>query len=439
MGLYHEPQIESYWHTAHPLKPLHPICNHMSLSHFEQIKHYLHILPPMSGPLNHKPTPKEEVREGQLESKWWHKLDPMISQFQSASEQYYIPGSKIAIDKVMIKTYGQSLHTFKMPNKPIPQGFKIYALADHGYIFTFTPASHTASLAEIVKSSDMTMTGSMVLELISHLPGLGYQYTLYLDNYFTSVGLFKLLCSWGVGSCETTQAHGKGFPPLIRAMKEWDLKLPWSTMIAIPYQDVLCFAWQDNNLVTGLTTVHTIGKTNDLIEQEWRWPAKTSTSAAITRPIFGSEATKKLTIPCVIDDYNHYMGAVDIANQLCLSYTSHHPTFCTWFLLFFWILDATVVNIYHLQCIMRQENGDSLSSQVEFWQALYMKIWSQYSTSLSPGSRKRKASHSFNLPACRLDHRKSHIQRQIPGGKRTWCVWCCYTISVQKNLGGFQI
>lgn len=195
MGLYHEPQIESYWHTAHPLKPLHPICNHMSLSHFEQIKHYLHILPPMSGPLNHKPTPKEEVREGQLESKWWHKLDPMISQFQSASEQYYIPGSKIAIDKVMIKTYGQSLHTFKMPNKPIPQGFKIYALADHGYIFTFTPASHTASLAEIVKSSDMTMTGSMVLELISHLPGLGYQYTLYLDNYFTSVGLFKLLCS----------------------------------------------------------------------------------------------------------------------------------------------------------------------------------------------------------------------------------------------------
>jgi hypothetical protein len=28
----------------------------------------------------------------------------------------------------------RSLYTYKMPNKPITQGYKIYGIADHGYL-----------------------------------------------------------------------------------------------------------------------------------------------------------------------------------------------------------------------------------------------------------------------------------------------------------------
>jgi hypothetical protein len=48
-------------------------------------------------------------------------------------------------------------------------------------------------------------------------------------------------------------------------------------------------------------------------------PSTTSTSAAITRPIFGDSPVKDLPIPVAIDTYNHHIGGVDIANQYRVS------------------------------------------------------------------------------------------------------------------------
>jgi hypothetical protein len=64
------------------------------------------------------------------------------------------------------------------------------------------------------------------------------------------------------------------------------------------------------------------------------------------KEVFGDSFVKELEIPRFIDDYNHYMGGVDIANQLRASYETHRPTFCTWWPLFLWIIDASIVNAY---------------------------------------------------------------------------------------------
>ncbi|CAG8739664.1 11803_t:CDS:2 [Dentiscutata erythropus] len=40
------------------------------------------------------------------------------------------------------------------------------------------------------------------------------------------------------------------------------------------------------------------------------------TNAAKVQAIFETASKKALLIPCIIDDYNHYMGGVDIAIQL---------------------------------------------------------------------------------------------------------------------------
>jgi hypothetical protein len=45
-------------------------------------------------------------------------------------------------------------------------------------------------------------------------------------------------------------------------------------------------------------------------------------NVAIVRPIFGDSHHEKINIPRFIDDYNHYMGGVDIANQ-------HHAAYET--------------------------------------------------------------------------------------------------------------
>ena len=52
----------------------------------------------------------------------------------------------------------------------------------------------------------------------------------------------------------------------------------------------------------------------DIIIRSRNRPSATSTSASITRPIFGPSPRKDLPIPVAINAYNHYMGGVDIAN-----------------------------------------------------------------------------------------------------------------------------
>ena len=59
-----------------------------------------------------------------------------------------------------------------MPNKPIQQGYKIFALAEHGYIWTFTWSSRLWGIAEIFKYDGLSPTASMVLNMIAKLPGL---------------------------------------------------------------------------------------------------------------------------------------------------------------------------------------------------------------------------------------------------------------------------
>lgn len=216
---------------------------------------------------------------------WWHKVEPVLTTLRNASATYLWPSSSISIDKLMIRCFGRSFHTYKMPNKPISQGYKIFALADHGYMWTFTPSSRTVGLVEFVKHKDLTMTGSMVLYLVNRLPKTSAKWTVYLDNYFTSISLFDTLRSVEIGACGTTRpkAAGPDFPLLFKSLKDYIAYIPFHTLYAMEVRQVLCLAWQDNNIVLGLSTVHTVDQSSDLIEQERRRPSKTSTNAAIVR------------------------------------------------------------------------------------------------------------------------------------------------------------
>jgi hypothetical protein len=61
--------------------------------------------------------------------------------------------------------------------------------------------------------------------------------------------------------------------------------MQWGAMRA-EVEGVLCFAWQDNNTVLGITTAYS---PDDLVIRTRKRPAQTSTNAAIVRPVFGDE------------------------------------------------------------------------------------------------------------------------------------------------------
>ena len=92
----------------------------------------------------------------------------------------------------------------------------------------------------------------------------------------------------------------------------------------------------------------------DTIIRSRKRPSSTSTSAFITQSIFGTFARKDLSVLIAIDAYNHYMGGVDIGNQLRASFTILRPkNLRYWKPLFYWLLDIALVNSYLLAKAIR--------------------------------------------------------------------------------------
>jgi hypothetical protein len=78
-----------------------------------------------------------------------------------------------------------------------------------------------------------------------------------------------------------------------------------------------------------------VDKVDDFYEKARKRPAKTSINRRIVRKVFGDDYVKDLQIPRFIDDYNHYIGGVDLANQFREAYETHKPTLRNWWPLFY--------------------------------------------------------------------------------------------------------
>jgi hypothetical protein len=104
-----------------------------------------------------------------------------------------------------------------MPNKPITQGYKIYGIADHGYIYNFVWSSMEKGLQDIILRPDLTKTGSLVRQLALSLPRR--RLTIYIDNYFTSIPLFTELRACEFGVIGTTRPY-KESPNGLKELKD---------------------------------------------------------------------------------------------------------------------------------------------------------------------------------------------------------------------------
>jgi hypothetical protein len=418
MGVHSEPNTALYWNTDPARGPIHTIPSYLSLRRFEQIKRYLHIScaeTDMSKGMN---DPNNKI--------WWYKVEPLASSLQATFQQYYSPSSSVSIDELMIRCFGRSSHTYKMPNKPIKQGYKVYGIADHGYIYSWVWSSKVFGIEDIPLYDDLTNTGALVRSLVATLPRTSI--TIYMDNYFTSVPLFQSLRACNYGAVGTTRPHSK-FPEALAKLKKEGFKLEWNTLLAQVVDDTLCLAWQDNNIVLALSTIHTVHTANDFVARQRKRPAKTSTSARIVRIVFGDCPTKELLIPIFIDDYNHNMGGVDIANQLRESYETHKMTNRNWWPLFYWLIDATVINSYRLyQIHMTQLGQQSILSHVEFRTSLYCSLFNF--------SRSAKIHHlQLELGGERLFLNDiAHIHQKVKRTQQKPCVWCAYMIRFRRVL-----
>ena len=125
MGIHVEPHIANYWNTDSKTSPIHhPVRNSMSRIRWKQINRYFHVFDPA---LDH-PAPNRTARPHE-------KVDPLAKLLLSAFQRYWKPATDVAIDECIEGFTGRSGDTVNIPTKPTPIGFKIWTLADKGYVF----------------------------------------------------------------------------------------------------------------------------------------------------------------------------------------------------------------------------------------------------------------------------------------------------------------
>jgi len=425
MGVHQEKRYTIYWEKIQAEGPRHSIQQRMSLRRYEALRKYIHLSEPDQLPPEPRNPAEEELLPTEtMEKLWWWKVEPLLSHFRNACKAYYMPRNDVAIDEIMVRFFGRSYHTYKMPGKPIKQGFKIFALADQGYVLIIQLTSRTHGIGQLLLNENLTPTGSMVLQMARQLPKIsGSPFTIFLDNYFTSIPLFRKLRKENIGACGTTRAGaaGKDFPAILTVLREsYSKKLDWGTICAIPVDDVLCVGWQDNNLVLGLTTVHTVDRAEDEVTRWRRRPAKTSTNAATARKVFGDLARVELDIPVFIDDYNGNMNGVDLANQHREAYDTQRIAYRVWWPIFHWILDQAVINAYKLAKV----NGTWKSDHLAFRRNLYNQL----------------LRFADSTPAASLCEYLSN--RRLDPGPHEWirlqtrkiCVWCRYIAGTKRKV-----
>jgi Transposase IS4 len=257
----------------------------------------------------------------------------------------------------------------------------------------------------------------------------------------------------GIGACGTTRKDVTSplFGDSLDTWKpEWGTL--WSKIDSQKNQDddigsgVLVSAWQDSAVVKFATTIHT-GK--EWINRERKKPRDSSTSAAITKApfeAFPDDSTHKITIkssrrrkdyvhrrllpiPSIVDDYNHFMNGVDIADQLQAKFTTEQQTYRTWLPLFYFCLDTAVVNAYIL--FMANWNPSTTvkkkirSTHRSFRETLVEALLIQY----KPTPPRRIYINAGELPRARLD-KPRRIHQRIKSGSCGKCLFCRFRINM---------
>jgi Transposase IS4 len=412
MGEHIERERSQYWSNTHHLG------ESLSKIRFEQIHRYFTLRDGSVHPM----------QEG--ESFVW-RVEPIATIVRQNCSANWIPSSHLAIDEAMVPYTGRLLHKVKLKNKPINEGYKIWVLGDSGYAYDWLWHSHQDGPEGIPKRGievdqlvpkgprivRLAPTYALIIRLATRLRRIYPErvFCLFLDNLFLNLNVSHALLALNICCTGTTRKNASGIPLWLIELKENNRSLVWDSTLAETVGYTLCFLWQDNNAVLGITTAYSLKET---IERLRKRPSLTSINARTVRPVFGEEHSKLLSIPLAIDGYNHYMNGVDTHNHLRKNLTVHRPYETrNWRPLWYYILDTCSVNSY----LIWKGNSSDVSKRAHrrFRQSLSKELRNTPYPDVEIATKKRRYSKIMPIP-----NREALAHNWVPLEKREYCVWC---------------
>jgi Transposase IS4 len=113
------------------------------------------------------------------------------------AQELWIPGRDLAVDEIMERFTGRSSDIVTIPSKPIPTGYKVWAVAQLGYILNVIYHRNGKGPigSKAPKGSGINPTQAVV------------RYCVWLDNLFVSTTLLSYLRKLGYGAAGTARTN----------------------------------------------------------------------------------------------------------------------------------------------------------------------------------------------------------------------------------------
>lgn len=381
---------------------------------------------------------------GQL---WYKPIEGFIDHVNETSKKLcHHPGWTLSIDEMMKLFKGRSCETHRMPKKPVKKGYKFFAICDSTTafaVFHFFPSGR----------NDKAKTLANVKRLLDTIPRTNQlQYVVAMDNFFTTSDVIKATRERGMGVVGTAR-HRINWPP--HEMKRIGVGNDeqaqednrFNTLHLLnDKSNYLIARWVDNAGVNMVSTVHT---GYEKVVRFRKKPRPNDFNRRHVDIVWGSQAVTQIEIPSIIDDYNHWMGGVDKADQLIASY--RHKLQCrrTWMPIFFHCLDVIRVNSYiiaktrdssltHKAFLINWISALNQRAEFEAYKATRSALTNFYSppgkTKNPLAKRQRVVSKNPQLPLYRLAGKRSdHVA--IISNSQNLCRYCCYVRACAKMEG----
>ena len=407
MGINKLPTMKSYWSVDEGLGNS-LIQKAMKRARFLEILQNIHFAD------NHKELPPTESEE--TDRAW--KLRPLFDHLGKHFQDMLQPYAHQSTDEHMCKFKGKNIMRKYMKNKPIKWGFKFWFRCERSL------ATCMNSIC-IWERKEIPNLVSVNLLFFHYARSSKIRIVLYsLTTFFTSPALLVTLLEMGIYATDNVRANQKNMPVL-----KYDKEMKRGEHDWFSSNQLSAIKWMNNKSVILLSNYFNPKETQQ-----------------IERRVNGSKDKVKVTCPSVIQEYNQFMGSVDLSDQMKVTYkVDRRSKFRFYLRVFFNFLDIAVANskiVYK-----KIESAHSLSSldfRYSIAQTMIRKFSSRKSAVPLSRSSKRSRGPSFDIVDHLPDFEPSRVRCAFCSSKnvesRTYvrCITCNTVLCLQKDRNCFQ-
>ena len=305
MAQVRKPRVKLYWSKESCIET--PIFGQtMSRERFLLLSRFLHFT--------------DDLNYGAADDKL-KKLRPILTHFsQKFSELNYLC-QNISLDESLMKYRGRLPYVQCNRSKRARFGIKFYKICDSdtGYCHSFRIYT-----GQDVTNPSLPASTNVVIDMCDSLFNKGH--TLFVDNWYTSPDLCKMVLERGTNIVGTVRPNRKNMPPSITSTKlktgEHEI---WSS------NNILCLRWRDKKDVYFLSSKH---ERADM------------TATGKLKRKRGQQPREEINKPRPCLEYQNGMKGVDLQDQVTALFPIMRRTVKGYRKIFFYILDICLFNSY---------------------------------------------------------------------------------------------